>query len=58
MLSFVLLQTEKDEWEAFVNPVEDFGALTEKDLNTFLSTVEENTDVKFEDVFSLVQVSY
>jgi hypothetical protein len=49
-------QTEKADWEAFVNPVEEFGTLNEKDLNTFLSTVDENTDVKFEEVFALVQV--
>lgn len=51
-----LLQNEKAEWEAFVNPVNEFGALNEKDLNTFLSTIEEETAVKFDDVFALVQV--
>lgn len=49
-------QAEKAEWEAFINPVEEFGVLNEKDLNTFLSTVEENADVKFDEVFALVQV--
>jgi hypothetical protein len=53
---FVVLKNEKAEWEAFIKPVEEFGAKNEKDLNTFLSTVQDIDAVKFDDVFALVQV--
>lgn len=49
------IQHDREEWECFVNPVQEFGTANEKDLNTFLSSVEDSIEIDFEEVFSVVK---